>query len=36
MPLGAILLGGIVDGAITASGQWNAGGGVYGEWKRTP
>jgi hypothetical protein len=35
-PAEAILLGRIADGAITASGQWTAGGGVAGEWKRTP
>ncbi|MCX5883019.1 MAG: hypothetical protein NTU74_14810, partial [Deltaproteobacteria bacterium] len=35
-PVEAILLGRIVDGAITTSGQWSRGGGVTGEWKRTP
>jgi len=35
-PVEATLLGRIVDGAITASGQWNRGGGVTGDWKRTP
>jgi len=35
-PAQASLLGRIVDGAITASGQWGNGGGVAGDWKRTP
>jgi hypothetical protein len=35
-PMEAILHGRIVDGAITASGQWRNGVGVAGDWKRTP
>ena len=35
-PVAATLLGRIVDGAITASGQWSTGGGIAGDWKRTP
>ena len=35
-PAEASLLGRIVDGAITVSGQWRNGGGVAGDWKRTP
>ena len=35
-PAEATLLGRIVDVAITASGQWNRGGGVTGDWKRMP
>lgn len=36
IPSEASLLGRIVDGAITASGQWRNGVGVAGDWKRTP
>lgn len=32
----AVLLGRIVEGAITASGEWSRGGRVVGEWKRAP
>lgn len=32
----AILRGRVADGAITASGQWSAGMGVVGTWKRSP
>ena len=32
----AILVGRIIDGTITASGQWSTGGGVAGDWKRSP
>jgi len=32
----AILQDRIVDGAITVSGRWNSGGGITGDWKRTP
>jgi class 3 adenylate cyclase len=35
-PAEASLLGRIVDGAITVSGQWRNGGEVAGNWKRTP
>jgi class 3 adenylate cyclase len=35
-PAKASLIGRIVDGAITASGQWGNGSGVTGDWKRTP
>ena len=35
-PVEANLIGRIVDGAITASGQWRNGGSVAGDWKRTP
>jgi hypothetical protein len=35
-PVKAALMGRIVDGAITASGQWSTGGSVTGDWKRTP
>ena len=35
-PAEANLFGRIVDGAITASGDWRTGGGVAGDWKRTP
>ena len=34
-PTEAILLGRIVNGAITASGKWREGGAVAGNWKRT-
>jgi class 3 adenylate cyclase len=34
-PVEAILLSRVVDGAITASGQWNVGVRVDGDWKRT-
>jgi hypothetical protein len=34
-PTEAILLGRIVDGAVTASGKWSEGGAVAGNWKRT-
>jgi len=34
-PVDAILLGRIVDGAISASGKWGGGSRVAGEWKRT-
>jgi class 3 adenylate cyclase len=33
-PTEAVLLGRIVDGAITASGKWREGGAVSGNWKR--
>jgi len=33
-PTEAILLGRVVDGAITASGKWREGGAVAGDWKR--
>jgi len=35
-PAEASLLGRIVNGAITASGQWRNGNRVAGDWKRTP
>jgi class 3 adenylate cyclase len=35
-PVEAIMTGRIVDGMITASGQWSTGGSVFGDWKRTP
>ncbi len=35
-PAKASLIGRIVEGAITASGQWGNGSGVTGDWKRTP
>jgi class 3 adenylate cyclase len=35
-PTEATLIGRIGDGAITASGQWSTGGGIAGDWKRTP
>lgn len=35
-PVEAILLGRIVDGAITASGSWSHGGEISGNWKRKP
>lgn len=34
-PVEAVLLGGVVEGAITASGEWGGGGKVAGEWHRT-
>jgi class 3 adenylate cyclase len=33
-PVEAILLGRIVDGVITVSGQWSQGGEISGNWKR--
>ena len=37
LPARAVLLGRIVDGAITASGKWSPGSGeVTGNWNRTP
>ena len=33
-PVEAILLGRIVDGVITVSGQWSHGGEISGNWKR--
>lgn len=35
-PVEAILTGRIIEGAISASGQWSRGGSVKGEWKRYP
>jgi len=35
-PMEANLFGRIVDGSITASGDWKTGGGVKGDWRRTP
>jgi class 3 adenylate cyclase len=35
-PAEARLLGSIVDGAITVSGQWSNGNGITGDWKRKP
>ncbi len=35
-PVEAILLGRIVDGAITVSGSWSHGGEISGNWKRKP
>jgi class 3 adenylate cyclase len=35
-PARAVLLGRIVDGAITASGKWGTGREVSGKWQRTP
>ena len=32
--MNATLIGRIVDGAITASGRWSAGGNITGEWRR--
>lgn len=35
-PAEANLIGRVVDGAITAAGQWRNGGGVTGDWKHKP
>ncbi len=36
LPARAVLIGRIVDGAITASGKWGAVGDVSGNWNRNP